>query len=52
MRAAGIFAEKSQQSREAAIALIQRFGVATIQDIPEDQFGTFATELRALGAAI
>ena len=32
--------------------LLQRYGIASVQELPADQIGTFATELRGMGAKI
>lgn len=33
-------------------ALMSKYGIATIQDLPESSFAAFAADLRALGGAI
>ena len=33
-------------------ALMSKYGIATINDLQESQFGTFAADIRALGGAI
>lgn len=38
--------------KDALIAALQRYGVASMPDIPKEQYGAFAAELRALGARI
>lgn len=38
--------------REQLIALLQQFGVQTIQALPPEQYGAFATALRGSGAKI
>ena len=38
--------------KDALIAALQRYGVASMPDIPREQYAAFATELRALGARI
>ena len=35
-----------------AQALMQRYGITALSQLPEAQYGAFATELRALGAVI
>lgn len=37
---------------EQLLGLLARYGVAAVTQLPPDQFGAFATELRALGAQI
>ena len=37
---------------EALLALLAKYGVAAVTQLQPEQFGTFATELRALGAQI
>lgn len=37
---------------EQLLALLSRYGVAAVTQLKPDQFGAFATELRALGAQI
>jgi len=37
---------------EQLLALLARYGVAAVTQLQPDQFGVFATELRALGAQI
>ena len=37
---------------EQLLALLARYGVAAVTQLKPDQFGAFATELRALGAQI
>ena len=37
---------------EQLLALLARYGVAAVTQLQPDQFGAFATELRALGAQI
>ena len=37
---------------EAALALLARYGVQTVNQLKPEQYGAFATELRALGAQI
>lgn len=32
--------------------LLQRYGIASVQELPAEQIGTFATELRGMGAKI
>ena len=46
--AALVDAGKMEQLR----ALLGRYGVSAVTQLPPDQFGVFATELRALGAQI
>lgn len=36
----------------ALVDLIHRYGAQTVQDIPQDKLGAFATELRQMGAKI
>lgn len=36
----------------ALMDLIHRYGAQTVQDIPQDKLGAFATELRQMGAVI
>ena len=38
--------------QQALVELLQRFGVATLPDLPQEQYGAFATALRAMGAKI
>lgn len=38
--------------RERLITLLQQFGVQTIDRLPQEQYGAFATALRGLGASI
>lgn len=52
MQAAGIFADTSPQAREAAVALIRKYGVMSLAELPKEHYGAFVVELRALGAAI
>lgn len=51
-QAAAIFAETSEQSRAQVVDLIHSFGVNALGDIPPEQLGAFATQLRGLGARI
>ena len=37
---------------DALLGLLAKFGVAAVTQLQPDQFGVFATELRALGAQI
>lgn len=37
---------------EDALALLARYGVQTVNQLPPEQYGNFATELRALGAQV
>ena len=37
---------------EQAVALLARYGVQSISQLPPEQYGAFATELRALGTPI
>lgn len=37
---------------EPLLALLSKYGVAAVTQIPQEQYGAFATELRALGAKI
>lgn len=37
---------------EAALALLARYGVQTVNQLQPEQYGAFATELRALGAQV
>lgn len=37
---------------EALLALLTKYGVAAVTQLQPEQFGVFATELRALGAQI
>ena len=36
----------------ALMELVHRYGAQTVQDIPQDKLGAFATELRQMGAKI
>lgn len=38
--------------QQALVDLLRRFGVATLPDLPQEQYGAFATALRAMGAKI
>ena len=43
----------ADSSRLTALnGLLQRYGIASVQELPAEQIGTFATELRGLGAKI
>lgn len=46
-------AELAQQGRlPDLLALLQQFGVQAVTQIPEAQYGAFATALRGLGAQL
>ena len=38
--------------QSALVELIHKYGAQTVQEIPQDKLGTFATELRQMGAKI
>ncbi|WP_238725334.1 hypothetical protein [Diplocloster agilis] len=38
--------------QEDLIRLVGQFGVASLQDLPPEQYGAFATALRGMGAQI
>lgn len=43
----------ADSSRLTALnGLLQRYGIASVQELPAEQIGTFATELRGMGAKI
>ena len=37
---------------DQALALLNKYGVQTVNQLPSEQYGVFATELRALGAQV
>lgn len=49
-RAGAMLAQSGKM--EAALALLARYGVQTVNQLKPEQYGAFATELRALGAQI
>lgn len=48
---AGVAVQEMGKDAEVR-ALVASFGVATLQELPEAQYGAFATALRSLGAPI
>ena len=48
---AGVAAQEMGKDAEVR-ALVASFGVSTLQELPETQYGAFATALRSLGAPI
>ena len=49
-RAGAVLAQSGKM--EEALALLTKYGVQTIHQLAPDQYGAFATELRALGAQV
>ena len=52
MIAAGRFAELGEGQRQAALALLPKYGASGLYDLREDQHNAFVMDLRALGAQI
>jgi len=51
-QAAALFAEVSDANRQQILNLLGQFGVQMLTQLQPEQFGTFATALRAQGAKI
>ncbi|MDO5397040.1 MAG: hypothetical protein Q4G33_03840 [bacterium] len=51
-QAAAAYAETSDAARQNVVNLIHSFGAQTLNEIPPDKLGEFATGLRGLGARI
>lgn len=51
-RACSDLIKKSEEGQPAVWELMQKFGVVKLTDLPEEQYGAMATELRRLGASI
>ena len=49
-RAAGTLMDTGRQAE--LVSLLQQFGVASLPELPQAQYGAFATALRGLGAQI
>ena len=49
-RAGAVLAQSGKM--EQALALLAKYGVQTVNQLKPEQYGAFATELRALGAQL